>query len=118
MLIVSVFQGLVMAAVRRRVFPDSFKREAVEKVAISGLSTAMIAAELGVHETMLRRWMLQFPSAGDIRTGHDRQPALTPCSASADLVAENARLRAEVERLRDDRETLKKALAILFAELK
>jgi hypothetical protein len=62
--------------------------------------------------------MLQFPSAGEIRAGHDRQPALAPSASHADLVAENARLRAEIERLREDRETLKKALAIVFAELK
>lgn len=107
-----------MAAVRRRVFPEAFKREAVGKVATSGLSTAMIAAEIGVHETMLRRWMLQFRPAGDTKAGPDRLHPLTPSATSADLAAENARLRAEVERLREDRETLKKALAIVFAELK
>ncbi|HEX4507676.1 MAG TPA: transposase [Alphaproteobacteria bacterium] len=109
-----------MAAVRRRVFPEAFKREAVEKAATSGLSTAMIAAEIGVHETMLRRWMLQFSSAGEIMTSHDRLPvsAAATFPPAGDLAAENARLRAEVARLRDERETLKKALAILFAELK
>jgi len=107
-----------MAAVRRRVFPESFKREAVEKAATSGLSTAVVAAELGIHETMLRRWMLQFPMAAEIRTGQDRQAAVSQPSSSTGLAAENARLRAEIERLREDRETLKKALAIVFAELK
>jgi len=107
-----------MAAVRRRVFPDSFKREAVGRAATSGLSTAAIAAEVGVHETMLRRWMLQFPPAGDMKAGSDRQAPLTQSASPAELVAENARLRAEIERLRDERETLKKALAIVFAELK
>jgi transposase len=107
-----------MVAVRRRVFPDSFKREAVEKAATSGLSTAVVAAELGVHETMLRRWMQQFPPSGEIATGHERQFAPGPAATVADLAAENARLRAEVERLREDRETLKRALAIVFAELK
>lgn len=107
-----------MAPIRRRVFPDSFKREAVERAATSGLSTAMVAAELGIHETMLRRWMLQFPLAGEVRAGQERQPALSQPVSSADLAAENARLRAEIERLREDRETLKRALAIVFAELK
>jgi len=107
-----------MAVVRRRVFPEAFKREAVEKVATSGLSTAMIAAELGVHETMLRRWMLQFPASGEIRTSHERQPTPSLSTSPAGLAAENARLRDEVERLRADREVLKRALAIVFAELK
>ena len=108
-----------MTVLRRRVFPETFKRGAVEKAATSGLPTGMVAAELGVHETMLRRWMLQFPHNGDIQTGYDRQPALnlsTP--SSSELVIENARLRAEIERLRADREILKKALAIVFEELK
>jgi transposase len=107
-----------MAVVRRRVFPEAFKREAVERAATSGLSTGMVAAELGVHETMLRRWMLQFPPAGEIRTSDDRQPAFNLSSPSTDLAAENARLREEIERLRADREVLKKALAIVFAEMK
>jgi len=31
----------------RRVFPESFKREAVDRVATSGLSAGKVAAELG-----------------------------------------------------------------------
>uniref|UniRef100_UPI0037CA9CB0 transposase n=1 Tax=Phenylobacterium sp. TaxID=1871053 RepID=UPI0037CA9CB0 len=44
----------------RRVFPESFKREAVDRVAASGLSAGAVARELGLHETVLRRWMTQF----------------------------------------------------------
>jgi hypothetical protein len=50
----------------------------------------MVAAELGVQETMVRRWMPQFPSAGEITTGHDRRPSFNPCASPADLAAENA----------------------------
>ena len=113
-----------MTVLRRRVFPETFKREAVEKASTSGLPTGMVAAELGVHETMLRRWMTQFPPTGEIQPGYDRQPVLNLpsqpnlTSPSSDLIAENARLRAEIERLRADREILKKALAIVFEELK
>ena len=49
-------------SVKRRVFPETFKREAVERVATSGLSAGRVAAELGLHETVLRRWMMQRPS--------------------------------------------------------
>jgi transposase len=107
-----------MTVVRRRVFPEAFKREAVERAATSGLSTGMVAAELGVHETMLRRWMQQFPSAGEIRTSADYEPAFDLSAPSTDLAAENARLREEIKRLRADREVLKKALGIIFAEMK
>ena len=44
----------------RRVFPEAFKREAVDRVASSGLSVGEVARELGLHETVLRRWMMQF----------------------------------------------------------
>jgi len=44
----------------RRVFPEAFKREAVDRVRSSGLSAGKVAAELGLHETVLRRLMMQF----------------------------------------------------------
>lgn len=47
----------------RQVFPESFKREAVDRVASSGLSAGAMARELGLHETVLRRWMSQFSPA-------------------------------------------------------
>ena len=49
---------------KRRYFPDEFKRQAVERVETSGLSIMDVAAELGVHETQLRRWMRQFGKSG------------------------------------------------------
>jgi transposase len=106
-----------MSVARRRVFPETFKREAVQKAATSGLSTGMVAAELGVHETVLRRWMVQFPLS-DSFDSQSHQPTLATYTATTDLFAENARLRLENERLRADRDTLKKALAIVFEELK
>lgn len=44
-----------MSMAKRRVFPESFKREAVDRVATSGLSAEAVAIELGLHETVLRR---------------------------------------------------------------
>lgn len=41
-------------SVQRRVFPEAFKREAVDRVASSGLSVGALAEELGLHETALR----------------------------------------------------------------
>ena len=52
-----------MRGVKRRVFPGSFKREAVDRVSSSGLSAGAVARELGLHETVLRRWMSQFSPA-------------------------------------------------------
>ena len=98
---------------RRRVFPEAFKREAVERVTASGLSTAQVAQELGLHETVLRRWVRDLaPQA----TGPARRPILQAAGPSpADLAAENARLRRENERLRMERDILKKAALIFGA---
>ena len=41
-------------------FPQSFKREAVDRVASSGLGVGSAARELELRETVLRRWMTQF----------------------------------------------------------
>ena len=58
-------------SVQRRVFPESFKREAADRVVNGGLSVGAVARELGLHETVLRRWMTQF---GVEATGTTRAP--------------------------------------------
>jgi len=98
----------------RRVFPEAFKREAVDRVASSGLSAGAVARELGLHETVLRRWMAQFPTVQ--ATGTPRRPNTQAVAPSpSDLAAENARLRRENERLRMERDILKKAALIFGA---
>ena len=71
-------------SVQRRVFPESFKREAVDRVANSGLSAGAVARELGLHETVLRRWMTQF---GMEATGAPRRSTTQASSPSPALVA-------------------------------
>jgi|SRR5665647_130940 len=102
-----------MTVVKRRVFPEAFKREAVERVASGGLSAGAVALELGLHETVLRRWMTQF---GTQATSASRRPiAQAALSSPSDLAAENARLRRENDRLRMEREILKKTVTIFGA---
>jgi transposase len=43
----------------RRVFPEVFKREAVDRVISSGLPVGKVATELGLNETVLRRWVMR-----------------------------------------------------------
>ena len=100
-----------MSAVKRRVFPETFKREAVDRVTTSGLSAGAVAIELELHETVLRRWMMQF---GTQATGPARRPnTQAPAPSPSDLVAENTRLKRENDRLRMERDILKKA-ALIF----
>ena len=95
----------------RRIFPEAFKREAVERVASSALSVEKVATELGLHETVLRRWVKQF-SAQATGTA-SRSITQAPAPSPSDLVSEVARLRRENERLRMERDILKKA-ALIF----
>jgi transposase len=101
----------------RRLFPESFKREAVDRVVSSGLSPGKVAMELGLHDTVLRRWVKEARvSNTGITTG--LSPRLTAHALPpmpSDLAAENARLRREVERLRMEREILKKTVTIFGA---
>jgi transposase len=100
-----------MASKQCRYFPESFKRQAVERVSTSGLPICRVAEELGVHETVLRRWMARFAEPG---TGPARRPVTQAQGPSpADLAAENARLKRELQRAQMERDILKKA-ALIF----
>ncbi|MGY3488054.1 transposase-like protein [Bradyrhizobium sp. USDA 4011] len=77
---------------QRRSFTDDYKRQAVDLVASSGRSVGSVAKELGLRDSVLRRWVEQ--------RGGRLQP-------SADHAAEIARLQRENERLRMERDILK-----------
>src|SRR5262252_3775538 len=105
--------GRCLMSTTRRVFPEVFKREAVDRVISSGLSVGKLATELGLSETVLRRWVMRL---GGQATGPARRPITqAPVASPSDLAAENARLRRENERLRMERDILKKAALIFGA---
>src|SRR5215468_544969 len=97
----------------RRRFTDEFKQEAIALLVSSGRPLSQIASELSISPSMLRNW----------RNGSGRRDAgsvLLPIPASAphsvpDPTAEISRLRRENDRLRMERDILKKAVAI-FSE--
>ena len=97
---------------KRRIFTPEFKRQAVALYETSGRRLAAAAAEIDVSETVLRHWIGQFgagaapsPAASKARSGAGL--------SIADQAAEIARLRRENERLRMERDILKKAALIL-----
>jgi transposase len=55
---------------RRRSFTDDYKRQAVDLVASSGRSIGSVAKELGLRDSVLRRWNNVGPG------GSPRQPTL------------------------------------------
>jgi len=93
----------------RRHFTDEFKQEAIALLVSSGRPLSQIASELGISPSMLRNWR---NGSG----GRDAGSALRPIPASAphsvpDPAAEISRLRRENDRLRMERDILKKTEA-------
>jgi len=93
------------------VYPEAFKREAVERVSSGGLTPSKVSAELGLHETVLRRWMRQF-NASPAPSPSSSRPLQPTLPSLADLISENGGLRKENERLRMEREILKETVTI------
>jgi transposase len=96
---------------RRRSFTDDYKRQAVDLVASSGRSIGSVAKELGLRDSVLRRWVEQ-RGARQEPTAASRRPTTQATLPSADHAAEIARLQRENERLRMERDILKKSIAI------
>ena len=74
-----------------------------------------VADELGLHETVLRRWIQKFSEPGTAAPRRRAATSAMPGSSPADLAAENARLRRENARLSMERDILRKAALIFGA---
>jgi transposase len=96
---------------RRRSFTDDYRRQAVDLVASSGRSIGSVAKELGLRDSVLRRWV-ESRGAGREPTAATRRPTTQAALPSADQAAEISRLQRENERLRMERDILKKSIAI------
>jgi transposase-like protein len=95
---------------KRKRFTAEFKREAVRLLETSSKQPADLARELGVRRNQLYKWKEQLTRRGEgAFPGHGRG------SASQDEVA---RLRKELEKVKEERDILKKAAAYFAKELK
>lgn len=101
----------------RRTFTDEFKREAVALLVSGGRPLMQVAAELGIQPSMLRSWRATaHGTAPRTQTGAAASASAIPRLPSpAEQAAEIARLKRELDRVRQEREVLKKAIAI-FSE--
>ena len=85
---------------KRRTYTPEFKAEAVKLVTDQGYSVAEAARSLGIGETLLRSWKQALDTQGDQAfPGHGKLPPFEE---------EVRRLRAENQRLRAERDILKK----------
>src|SRR6202048_447072 len=96
---------------RRRSFTDDYKLQEVDLVASSGGSVGSVAKELGLRDSVLRRWV-ERRGAGREPTAAPRRLTTQAALPSADHAAEIGRLQRENERLRMERDILKKSIAI------
>lgn len=109
-------------AKRRRSFPEAFKREAVAAVR-GGRPVSQVAAELGLPDRLVRSWLYwaeEHPAeaiGAPVRTPSRAQaaPARRVGPSPADQAAEISRLRKELERVRMERDILKRA-ALIFGQ--
>jgi transposase len=91
---------------KRRYFTDEFKREAVALLASGGRPLEHVARELGIQPSVLRNWRRRELEPGGMPRLPNQQAA--PPLVPGDQAAEIARLKKEVERLRMERDILKK----------
>jgi transposase len=94
---------------KRRRYPKEFKLEAVQLARESERSVADVARDLGIAPSLLHKWIQQleerdpetaFPGNGNVGEGED----------------EVRRLRRELERVKQERDFLKKAAAFFARE--
>jgi transposase len=99
-----------MGKKERRFYTKEFKSEAVNLITEQGYEVAEAARNLGVHQSLLRRWKKQ--SEKDGAHAFPGKGHMTPEKE------ELQRLRKEVKQLRMEREILKKAAAFFAKESK
>lgn len=93
-----------MGLQRRRRFDKQFKLDALRMIQESDRPVASIARDLGVHPNVLYRWREQFLADPD--QAFPGKGKLKPEDE------ELRKLRREVENLKEERDILKKALAV------
>jgi len=95
---------------KRRSFTAEFKREAVRLLDSPSKPAADLARELGVARNRLYKWKEQLMKRGD-----GAFPGAGRGSSRSDEVS---RLRKELEKVKEERDILKKAAAYFAKELK
>ena len=92
----------------RRKHSAEFKREAVRLAKQEGVSQAQVSRELGIHVSLLRKWAEQFESGRWEDTGSGALKSVP--------TQEMEKLRRELNRVKMERDILKKALAYFAKE--
>jgi transposase len=94
---------------QRRRFSREFKVQAVRLVTERGVSVEQAGRDLDVHENVLRKWVKEF--------GSDPAQAFPGHGQKKPEQLEIERLRREVNKLKAERDILKKAAAYFASEV-
>jgi len=100
----------MMERASRRRYSQEFKEEAVAQVVRDGKSINGVARELGISSWTLRCWKKQLLAEAGSAERDGRQ------LSAVELDKENRELRRELERVKRQREILKKTLGIISEE--
>lgn len=92
----------------RKVYTAEFKRQAIQMMTEQKLSVAEAARKLGVSENCLRRWQ-----AALAEQGADAFPGPGQVSPADEQLRQ---LRAELQKLKAERDLLKKAAAYFASQ--
>jgi len=87
-------------------YTDEFKRDAVAQVKERGYSVKDVSDRLGISTKSMYDWIKQFHKSDPIQVDAN------------DQVQENRRLRAELRRVTEERDILKKATVYFAKEAK
>jgi transposase len=89
---------------KRRHFTRAFKRDAVQLVTERGMPAGKVARDLDIHPNLLHLWRREFLKDGD--------KAFTGKGCVKPENAEIRKLRKDLEKATEERDILKKALAV------
>jgi len=89
---------------KRRRYTLEFKEAAVRQLILNGKPAVDLADELGLNTGLLYRWKQELIRAGKIKSVQSQRVDLS------EVVAENARLRKELNRAREINAVLKKTV--------
>ena len=96
--------------VKRQKFTSEFKLEALRLMESSGKPAADLARELGVRRNQLYKWKEQLDRRGT--------QAFRGAGTRPEISDEVGRLKRELEKVKEERDILKKAAAYFAKELK
>ena len=90
----------------RRQYSEEFKKDAVGHSLTSEKTVEEVARDLGIAHSNLRRWRAQYSKNGELAFAGNGKQRLTPQEE------EIRRLKKELYEVQQERDILKKALAI------